>query len=111
VKKASVSCVWITPIIGPHQGSIVGAGQDRFGQGNGENGIIGEAAIRTEQIELLGLDVLPLVTDPIMSPAIAPIIWMFLEGGLASFNALEYLGIILEEISYRHLPEGTQRGK
>jgi hypothetical protein len=36
---------------------------------------------------------------------------MFLEGGFASFNVLEHLGIILEEISYRHLPEGTQRGK
>jgi hypothetical protein len=48
VKKASVSRVWITPIVGLHQGSIVGAGQDGFGKGNGEDSIVGEEAIRTE---------------------------------------------------------------
>jgi hypothetical protein len=74
----SVPCVWITLIVGFHKGNIVGAGQERFGQGNGEDCIVGKAAIRTEQIELLGLDVVP------MSPAIAPIIWSFLESGRAT---------------------------
>jgi hypothetical protein len=96
VKKTSVPCVWITLIVGFHKGNIVGAGQERFGQGNGEDCIVGKAAIRTEQIELLGLDVVPLVnradnvtrycTDHLELPRKRP---CHVE------NALDCLGIIL----------------
>ena len=92
----SVPCVWITLIVGFHKGNIVGAGQERFGQGNGEDCIVGKAAIRTEQIELLGLDVVPLVnradnvtrycTDHLELPRKRP---CHVE------NALDCLGIIL----------------
>ncbi len=58
VKKSAISGIGIT-IIGFQQWHIISVGQDRIGEGYGENAVISERRGGTEKLKSLYLDIVP----------------------------------------------------